>query len=102
MIEQNTSFEASGVGGPSPTQSIRPAENDLLPRFRPLWHVGHQNEAGLDGVTLHFDEGGSLHIDEQDGDDVKLLGIYSTEQKAEERIPRARLLPGSATNRNAS
>lgn len=22
-----------------------------------LWHVGHQNEAGVDGDVLHFDEG---------------------------------------------
>ncbi|MGW1108531.1 DUF7336 domain-containing protein [Streptomyces sp. NPDC002540] len=35
-----------------------------------------------------------VFIDEQDGDDVKLLGIYSTKEKAEERIVRARLLPG--------
>ncbi|WP_377273459.1 hypothetical protein [Peterkaempfera sp. SMS 1(5)a] len=60
----------------------------------PLWHVGHQNEAGPDGRTIHTDEGGSLHIDEQDGDDVKLLGIYSSERKAQDRIRRARLLPG--------
>ncbi|WP_055628272.1 DUF7336 domain-containing protein [Streptomyces hirsutus] len=59
----------------------------------PLWHVGHQNEAGPDGATVHIDEDG-VFIDEQDGDDVKLLGIYSTEEKAEERIVRARLLPG--------
>ncbi|MGV9242548.1 DUF7336 domain-containing protein [Streptomyces sp. NPDC003710] len=59
----------------------------------PLWHVGHQNEAGPDGETVHIDEDG-VFIDEQDGDDVKLLGIYSTEEKAEECIVRARLLPG--------
>ncbi|WNM33676.1 hypothetical protein RKE30_26450 [Streptomyces sp. Li-HN-5-11] len=59
----------------------------------PLWHVGHQNEAGPDGATVHIDEDG-VFIDEQDGDDVKLLGIYSAEEKAEERIVRARLLPG--------
>lgn len=41
---------------------------------------------------MHAD--GSLHIDEQDGDDVKLLGIYSTREKAEERRRRAALLPG--------
>ncbi|MFJ1551060.1 hypothetical protein [Streptomyces sp. NPDC088246] len=59
----------------------------------PLWHVGHQNEAGPDGATVHIDEDG-VFIDEQDGDDVKLLGIYSTKEKAAERIVRARLLPG--------
>lgn len=42
---------------------------------------------------MHIDEDG-VFIDEQDGDDVKLLGIYSTEEKAEECIVRARLLPG--------
>ncbi|BFO13910.1 hypothetical protein SHKM778_02980 [Streptomyces sp. KM77-8] len=58
-----------------------------------LWHVGHQNEAGPDGATVHIDEDG-VFIDEQDGDDVKLLGVYSTEEKAEERIVRARPLSG--------
>ncbi|MFJ5214935.1 hypothetical protein ACIP98_09480 [Streptomyces sp. NPDC088354] len=60
----------------------------------PLRHVGHQNEAGPDGATVHVDESGSLHVDEQDGDDVKLLGIYPTEQRAEERVRRAHVLPG--------
>ncbi|NEC90651.1 hypothetical protein [Streptomyces sp. SID12501] len=59
----------------------------------PLWHVGHQNEAGSNRSTIHVDED-SVFIDEQDGDDVKLLGIYSTRERAEERMNRARLLPG--------
>ncbi|MFF8931687.1 hypothetical protein ACF1AO_30985 [Streptomyces longwoodensis] len=58
-----------------------------------LWHVGHQNEAGADGATVHVD-GEAVYVDEQDGDDVKLLGVYSTLSKAEERMRRARLLPG--------
>ena len=59
-----------------------------------LWHVGHQNEAGPADATVHHDEDGSVHIDEQDGDDVKLLGVYSTRELAEERRQRARLTPG--------
>jgi hypothetical protein len=58
-----------------------------------LWHVGHQNEAGPDGATLHTD-GETVYVDEQDGDDLKLLGVYSTPGKAAERMRRARLLPG--------
>ncbi|WP_240512606.1 DUF7336 domain-containing protein [Streptomyces griseoruber] len=58
-----------------------------------LWHVGHQNEAGADDTTVHR-EGETVYIDEQDGDDPKLLGVYSTLDKAEDRIHRARLLPG--------
>ncbi|MFJ8114093.1 hypothetical protein [Streptomyces sp. NPDC096132] len=58
-----------------------------------LWHIGHQNEAGADGATLHVD-GETVYVDEQDGDDVKLLGVYSTPGKAEERMRRARLLSG--------
>lgn len=61
----------------------------------PLWHISHQNEAGPDDETIHLDDG-SVFLDEQDGDDVKLLGIYSSEAVAEERIHRARLLPGFA------
>jgi hypothetical protein len=58
-----------------------------------LWHIGHQNEAGDGGATLHVD-GQTVYIDEQDGDDAKLLGAYSTLEKAKERRRRARLLPG--------
>ena len=58
-----------------------------------LWHVGHARN--LDGApTRHFDEDGHLDWDEQDGDDVKLLGVYSTRQLGEERIRAARELPG--------
>jgi hypothetical protein len=58
-----------------------------------LWHVGHARN--LDGTpTRHFDEDGRLDWNEQDGDDVKLLGVYSTRQLAEERIRSARELPG--------
>ncbi|WP_086723418.1 DUF7336 domain-containing protein [Streptomyces carpinensis] len=60
-----------------------------------LWHVGHQNEAGAGGATVHVD-GQTVYIDEQDGDDAKLLGVYSTLEKAEERVRRARLQPGFA------
>ncbi|MFB6398339.1 hypothetical protein [Polymorphospora lycopeni] len=35
-----------------------------------------------------------MEWDEQDGDDLKMLGVYSTEQKAQERIVLARSLPG--------
>jgi hypothetical protein len=59
----------------------------------PLWHIGHQNEAGDNSSTVHLDQDG-VFIDEQGGDDVKLLGIYSTRERAEERMRRARLLPG--------
>ncbi|MCF2527011.1 hypothetical protein [Yinghuangia soli] len=37
-----------------------------------------------------------MHIDGQDGDDVKLLGVYSSRAQAEARVARARLLPGFA------
>ncbi|MFH9824830.1 DUF7336 domain-containing protein [Streptomyces bobili] len=60
-----------------------------------LWHIGHQNEAGAGGTAMHVDDD-TVYIDEQDGDDVKLLGVYSTLTKAEDRMSRARLLPGFA------
>ncbi|MEW2128971.1 hypothetical protein [Streptomyces sp. NPDC005435] len=59
----------------------------------PLWHVGHQNEAGENGSTVHVDRNG-VFCDESAGDDVKLLGIYSTPERAAERLRQARLLPG--------
>jgi hypothetical protein len=60
-----------------------------------LWHVAHHNEAAEDGGALHL-EGEDVYLDEQDGDDAKLLGVYSTRAAAEDRIRRARLLPGFA------
>jgi len=56
-----------------------------------LNHVSHASNS--DGV--HFQDG-EVRIDEQAGDDVKLLGCYSTEARAHERIGRARLSPGFA------
>ncbi|MET8011826.1 hypothetical protein ABZU86_27695 [Streptomyces sp. NPDC005271] len=60
-----------------------------------LWHIGHHNEAGEGRTALHVD-GESVHIAERDGDDAKLLGVYSCREKAEGRMRRARLLPGFA------
>jgi hypothetical protein len=58
-----------------------------------LWHVRHA--PFLDGrPTRHCDESGELDWGEQDGDDLKILGAYSTEQKAQDRIVRAQALPG--------
>ncbi|MDB4873184.1 MAG: hypothetical protein JWL97_4188 [Gemmatimonadales bacterium] len=58
-----------------------------------LWHIHHfaEDEAGN---ILHHEESGDVTIDEQEGDDAKILGIYSSQAKAEERIVRARLLDG--------
>ena len=60
-----------------------------------LWHVAHHNANGEDGGPRHLD-GGELYIDEQDGDDVKLLGVYSSRTHAEARIDAARHAPGFA------
>lgn len=57
-----------------------------------LWHVHHAQDP--DGVAVHVDEDGELSWDEEDGDDVKLLGVYSTEDRARERIERARKTTG--------
>jgi hypothetical protein len=35
-----------------------------------------------------------LVLDEEAGDDVKIVGVYSTGQQARDSIDRARLLPG--------
>jgi hypothetical protein len=58
-----------------------------------LWHVRHA--PFLDGrPTEHRGEDDELIWDEEDGDDLKILGAYSGEQKAKERLVRARELPG--------
>lgn len=55
----------------------------------PVWHVRHA--AFIDGSpTEHRGTEGELLIDEQDGDDVKLLGIFRSEDTAQQRITRAR------------
>jgi hypothetical protein len=57
-----------------------------------LHHVSHAGNS--DGVHFHPD--GEVRIDEQAGDDVKLLGCYSSKQRANDRIERARLFSGFA------
>jgi hypothetical protein len=58
-----------------------------------LWHVRHAGN--VDGtLTVHRDEEGELVWDEEEGDDLKILGVYSTEERAQDRITRARQLPG--------
>jgi hypothetical protein len=58
-----------------------------------LWHVRHAR--WLDGrPATHRDEEGVLIWDEEDGDNLKILGVYSSEARAEDRIQRARELPG--------
>ncbi|MEV4753876.1 hypothetical protein AB0J86_01985 [Micromonospora sp. NPDC049559] len=57
-----------------------------------LWHIRHARN--LDGSQTAHREHGELVWDEEDGDDLKILGVYSSERRAEERIREARLLPG--------
>jgi hypothetical protein len=59
----------------------------------PLWHI-HHNAMDEGGNVRHCDESGEMTIDERAGDEVKLLGIYSSRTNAEERIRRGRRLPG--------
>ena len=58
-----------------------------------LWHVRHARFLDA-SPTEHRGADGELVWDEEDGDDLKILGAYSTEQKAQERLVRARALPG--------
>ncbi|MEU9886410.1 hypothetical protein [Sphaerisporangium sp. NPDC051011] len=57
-----------------------------------LWHVHHMAQDDS-GNVRHF-ESDEFWASEEEGDDVKLLGVYSTPEKAEQRIASARLLPG--------
>jgi hypothetical protein len=58
-----------------------------------LWHVHHAQWP--DGrPTIHRDDAGELVWDEESGDDLKILGAYSSEARAAARIQRARMLPG--------
>ncbi|MET8360177.1 hypothetical protein [Micromonospora sp. NPDC005171] len=57
-----------------------------------LWHIRHARN--LDGSpTVHRDDG-ELMWDEENGDDLKVLGVYSSEHRASDLAQAARLLPG--------
>ncbi|WP_084464553.1 DUF7336 domain-containing protein [Microtetraspora fusca] len=58
-----------------------------------LYHVHHVAE-DENGNVRHFEEDGSFSAFEEEGDDIKLLGVYSTEERAERRMSTARGLPG--------
>ncbi|CAM4508266.1 hypothetical protein NONI108955_38280 [Nocardia ninae] len=58
-----------------------------------LRHIRHA--LPLDGSPArHVDADGDLDWDDEEGDDIKLLGVYSTGQRAQERIREAKTLPG--------
>jgi hypothetical protein len=60
-------------------------------------HVHHA--AFIDGrPTEHTDEQGQLQWDEEDGDNIKVLGVFTTPELAQARIERASRtrLPGRA------
>ena len=57
-----------------------------------LHHINHA--ANPDGTVDHVDDNGMLAWNEQEGDSLKLLGVYSSEQAARARIERARSKPG--------
>lgn len=58
-----------------------------------LWHVHHTDDS--EGRVRHQNTlDGDWSADEQEGDDVKLLGVYSTEARANERLEAVRELPG--------
>jgi hypothetical protein len=61
-----------------------------------LWHVNHV-APDSDGVVRHFDGFDDYWADEMAGDDVKLLGAYSTRQKAIARTRTAATLSGFVT-----
>lgn len=58
-----------------------------------LWHVHHSGDD--EGFARHQATlTGDWTSDEEAGDDVKLLGVYSTRANAQARADTARLLPG--------
>lgn len=57
-----------------------------------LWHVHHVTRDD-DGNVPHFVDG-EFSAQEDEGDDVKLLGVYSSEEGARRRVASARALPG--------
>ncbi|MFI7469189.1 hypothetical protein [Nonomuraea sp. NPDC049646] len=62
------------------------------PRVYILWHV-HHVARDEHGHVVHFRDG-DFSAQEDQGDDVKLLGVYSSEERARRRVAEARALPG--------
>lgn len=58
-----------------------------------LWHVHHVAE-DENGAVKHFEPDGEFSAHEEEGDDVKLLGVYSSRENASARIERAKELEG--------
>jgi hypothetical protein len=56
-----------------------------------LWHV-HHLVPGPSGVIRHFENDGDYW--DEDNDEIKLLGVYSSREAATRRIEAARTLPG--------
>jgi hypothetical protein len=77
----------TGLRPPDPDKGL-PATRVFL-----LWHISHAVRVDASG-TQHLDDDGSPLLDEQAGDDVKLLGVYSSDIAAQARIESARMLPG--------
>ncbi|MBG6218511.1 hypothetical protein IWX75_002994 [Arthrobacter sp. CAN_A6] len=58
-----------------------------------VWHIHHAK--WLDGSPIeHFGDDGQILLDEQSGDDAKMLGVYASQNAAGARIDRARTQPG--------
>ena len=58
-----------------------------------LWHVSH-NAVDENGSVRHRIPDDELSIFEDEGDDVKLLGVYLSRANTEERLAQGRTLPG--------
>lgn len=81
-------FRSTSPGGVPAVADVRDPSSESV--FL-LYHVSHRR-AGQ--PALHRDADGELIIDPGAGDDVKLLGCYSTSVRAARRIDLARELPG--------
>jgi hypothetical protein len=58
-----------------------------------LYHVSHKARDDAGQIRHRWPEN-ELSVAEDEGDDVKLLGVYSSQARAEQRRSGARKLPG--------
>ena len=63
-----------------------------------LWHVHHAENSTNN--PIHFENSDDFWSDEEAGDDSKLLGVYSSRARVDQRIQEARLLPGFSEEPN--
>jgi hypothetical protein len=81
----------------SPSQAFRTMPAGSVVLVTEVWILQHVSHAVFSDGTFNphvNEEDGDLWWDEEAGDDIKMIGVYSSQAKCLEAVERARRLPG--------